>query len=404
MDHPDEQDQTTIQIDTPPPPVASFPPVAMRRPRRIFSGVASIAALLMLILLARSLAAYRVAPIGVVAMLASTSTATPVPTEVDAQTAIYTPYGLRSVAMVSATDVWAVGEDNNPSSQSGQSSTPYSNAFLHFDGVTWKHAQMTPNYMMSSICMLSSSEGWAAGGNAIMHYSGGHWMVDSIDHSGQYETLNAITMVSTSEGWAVGATGDGQITTSVILHYANGHWTRVAIPSVSSLNILRAISMASPDDGWAVGSNYTGGETSVVFHYSGGEWKHVTVGEPGPLYDISALSPDNVWAVGASNPATGPGFILHYAHGVWRTVHSPTINILHTITMRSQSEGWIGGDGAAILHYDGTSWQQVSPTIHHVGMMSVSVIGDEGWATGSNVLLHLHNGVWAPYIFPPANT
>ncbi|MGZ3715088.1 MAG: hypothetical protein ACXVA4_06705, partial [Ktedonobacterales bacterium] len=160
------------------------------------------------------------------------------------------------------------------------------------------------------------------------------------------------------------------------------------------------------DDGWIVGSDYDAGETGAALHYSGGEWKRVDVGVPGPLYGISALSPDDVWAVGASNPGTGPGFILHYSHGAWQTVPSPTPNILHAVTMRSPAEGWIGGDGAAILHYDGVRWTQVSPTIHGVGLLSVSVMGAEGWATGwaggTSVLLRYHNGVWTPYVFPTA--
>lgn len=301
--------------------------------------------------------------------------------------------------MVSANDVWAVGVDYNQSAQSSQVSV-----FMHFDGVSWKRVPTTFEYPMAKICMLSSGEGWAVGGNAILHYSGGRWVVDTVDHSGQYEQLNAITMISADEGWAVGSAGDGQTTTSIILHYAHGRWTRAVIPSVSSLNILRAISMSSSGDGWAVGEDYAGMESSVALHYSGGQWKQVDVGENGPLYGVAALSPDEAWAVGASNPGTGPGFILHYSFGVWRVVPSPTPNILHAITMHSQSEGWIGGDGAVILHFDGTTWTRVSPTIHQVGMLSVAVMGNDGWATGSDVMLRLHKGVWAPYVLKPANT
>ena len=397
MDRSDEQDQASAQVES--SSTLAPPPVATGRRRPLFTGVASIAALLMFVLLARSLAAYHVVPLGVVAQPTHTPTATPVATVGAAQTAVYSEYNLMSLAMASANDVWAVGMDYNQPAQSSHVSV-----FMHFDGVTWKRVPTTFDYPMASICMLPSGEGWAAGGNAILHYTGSRWVVDSIDHGGQYEQLNAVTMISADEGWAVGSTNDGQMPQALILHYAHGKWTRVSIAGGISFSSLRAISMSSRDDGWIVGSDYSGMESSMALHYSGGEWKRVEVGERGPLYGVSALSSDEAWAVGAANPGTGPGFILHYLRGTWEVVPSPTPNILHAITMRSPSEGWIGGDGAAILHYDGTMWARVSPTIHQVGVLSVSVMGSDGWATGSGVLLRFHNGVWAPYAIPVANT
>lgn len=398
MDHLDEQNQMTVKVDAPSPVMA--PPLVAKRPRYMFSGIASIAALLLLVLLARSLVAYHVSPLGVVAK-ATVAPMVTLPATTAAQAAIYGPYNLTSLAMVSANDAWAVGSDYNHSGPSSHVSV-----FLHFDGVTWRRMPTTFDYAMTSICMLSSGEGWAVGGNAILHYTGGRWVVDTIDHSGQSETLNAITMVSPSEGWAVGATSDNQTGLhSLILHYLHRQWTQVSVPNDkdAALGSLRAISMVSPDDGWIVGSDYARGETNIVLHYSGGIWNHVDVGVPGPLYGVSALSADDVWAVGASNPGTGPGFILHYSQGIWHTVPSPTPNILHAITMNSSSDGWIGGDGAAVLHYDGARWIQVSSTIHGVGLLSISVRGNEGWATGwasgNSVLLRFHNGAWTPYPF-----
>lgn len=78
MDRPDAQDQTTIQVNT---PVLSSPPATTGRRRRLFSGVASIAALITFVLLVRSLAAYHVAPLGVVAQPTQTPTATPPATD-----------------------------------------------------------------------------------------------------------------------------------------------------------------------------------------------------------------------------------------------------------------------------------------------------------------------------------
>lgn len=80
MDHSYEQDQTTIQVDAPPSEIVS-PPFAAGCSRFIFSGGASIAALLIFVLLVRSLAAYHVTPLGVVPQPTNTPTAVPTATE-----------------------------------------------------------------------------------------------------------------------------------------------------------------------------------------------------------------------------------------------------------------------------------------------------------------------------------
>ena len=65
------------------------------------------------------------------------------------------------------------------------------------------------------IAMVSASEGWAVGSDGlIVHDLGGAWTQAP---SPTDQTLESITMVSPTEGWAVGDQG-------TILHYANGAW------------------------------------------------------------------------------------------------------------------------------------------------------------------------------------
>lgn len=68
---------------------------------------------------------------------------------------------------------------------------------------------------LNGIAMVSASEGWAIGSDGlIVHDLGGAWTQVS---SPTDQTLESIAMVSPTEGWAVGDQG-------TILHYFNGAW------------------------------------------------------------------------------------------------------------------------------------------------------------------------------------
>ncbi len=71
--------------------------------------------------------------------------------------------------------------------------------------------------------------------------------------------LSSIAMISASEGWAVGWGG-------TILHYANGRWSTVNSPNG---NHLYSIAMVSASEGWAVGVGTANG--SNILHYAGGQ-------------------------------------------------------------------------------------------------------------------------------------
>jgi hypothetical protein len=96
-------------------------------------------------------------------------------------------------------------------------------------------------------------------------------------------TLSSVSMVSSSEGWAVGnyaplENASGTPTsqdkaTAVLYHFLNGTWTRtdVAVNAPGETHSL-AISMDSPTDGWAVGERlvFANGQiATLLLHYDG---------------------------------------------------------------------------------------------------------------------------------------
>src|SRR5258708_7063184 len=123
---------------------------------------------------------------------------------------------------------------------------------------------------MYSVAMLSATEGWAVGspngytggqGNngIILHYLNGSWT--QVASPATPNPLESVAKVSVQEGWAVGGGG-------TILHYVNKQWVSQASPTTSGLS---SIAMVTSSEGWAVGDN-------TILHYSAGRWTQVYTG------------------------------------------------------------------------------------------------------------------------------
>lgn len=167
-------------------------------------------------------------------------------------------------------EVWITAVDGSEPGFDGDDPA----AILHYDGHRWAREQISlANDRLLGLAMVSASEGWAVGYDPggtrvhhtgpqqglIVHYHNGVWQPQSAFASpsdNAFFYLSAIAMVSASEGWAVGQEG-------VIVHYLNGAWTKVQSPTHQA---LQSITMTSPAEGWAVGDNGT------ILHYLHGVW------------------------------------------------------------------------------------------------------------------------------------
>lgn len=120
------------------------------------------------------------------------------------------------------------------------------------NGVWIREPSSASHNTLTSVAMVSPTEGWAVGDNGnIIHQMDGTWTaVNRLTN----EFLTSVAMVSANEGWAVGNSG-------TILHYTNGAWTRIKGPNADSLN---AVAMVSANEGWAVGNGMYGG---TILHY-----------------------------------------------------------------------------------------------------------------------------------------
>ena len=288
---------------------------------------------------------------------------------------------LNSVAMVSRVEGWAVG---------GKGMSPngilYGPFILRWNGTVWNQASISDagpiNYDLRSIAMVSANEGWAVGGadafGAVLRWDGNTW---SRWHTGD-ANLRSLATLSPTDVRAVGSYHDCAVVpcdvASAMCHW-NGiawleeyddHWYR-----------LNSVAMVSPDDGWAVG------QSGEIKHWDGSKWTDVGgYDSSSTLNSVVMVSADDGWAVGYS------GRILHWDGTRWSQTNSPVIDNLNSVAMVSPNDGWAVGDSGRILHWDGNSWVEVSSPVTEALKSVTIVSANEGWAAGAGgVILHYTN-------------
>ena len=230
------------------------------------------------------------------------------------------PYpGIRHLAIVSPTDIWAVGDGG---------------VIWRYDGTDWRIAPSPalPTYFtgrnpndtpqqahavvtLYGVQFLSPSEGWSIGGltafshdfafsdldsgnpaltfptpASIEHYRDGAWQVAQTFRGSYYgpqgsrgapafTCLSMTTARGSVDGW-VGGVWVHQLPThteadlppnyygsTLLLRYHDGQWTFAAAPDVG---FIYAIDTLSPDEAWAAGDK-------GLLHYTQGRWSLVTV-------------------------------------------------------------------------------------------------------------------------------
>ncbi|HEX8033459.1 MAG TPA: anti-sigma factor [Ktedonobacterales bacterium] len=273
-----------------------------------------------------------------------------------------------------------------------------------------------------SISMVSASDGWAVAtlrnsitarfDSTLLHYTNGHWELFGNVYTNDY--LKDISMDSHDDGWAVGdhwtSVGNTDQYTSVVLHYSGGHWSQIQTPNFQfQAYKVRAFSPSQVVVLTTLSDNNNGSIRfrSALERYDNSAWTESV--SPEGLGDMTVLSADNIWAL-----AIDKVHVLHYVNGQWTTytiagVPSGQSVAPSSISMLSDSEGWVGGFNNTtqhmfLAHFDGHTWTQVAGPATS-GPMLINTIAmlspEEGWAGGGEggepshaSLLHYIHGQW----------
>jgi len=429
----------------------SIPPRLPRRSWRLATGAASLAAVLVISLLAGLIFVSHGRP-----QSASNKHATSTPAIVPGS-----QVSLTAIGMSSATDGWAIGRQMAANANGGSSDDPA--YVLHYTGGTWAQVRNTPlKSDVTAIKMLSASDGWAVG-NRVYHYDGVSWREVSLPVATQF---HAIAAISPNNIWIAGdgtwsGSADGNVT---ILHYDGTKWMRQATPRLSDFFSITSLSMVSPTEGWAVGSATLDGSkgwyppTGAILHYVNGVWRMAKTLPAMNLQTISMGSASDGWVGGnmvtfsktGQLPQTESPYetdtpkLWHYTGGRWAEVNTPRSNRLpegapsegqiSSITMFSATEGWMFGQldygmqslddstalGPEAFRLEQGRWVQVqTPTIQQRRSTYMSQIvflaPDEFWSVGTSLwstgipsglgsgytptvtplIVHYKDGVWS---------
>lgn len=252
---------------------------------------------------------------------------------------------LHTVAAVSHSNVWAVGETRN---SSGSAST----LIEHWNGHSWQIVSSpnasgsTSSFLLGVATVPHDEDVWAVGASfnsagafqaLIERWNGHMWqIVPSTAPAGG--DLSGVAAVSHNDVWAV---GDFEVSIGhlrVLIEHWNGH-TWQAVPGVnpagSSSVFLNGVTVVSHNNVWAVGNafNTTGSCQNLIEHWNGHAWSIVPSANLGGLTcfffnSVSAVPHDEdaVWAVGNALGANSSTVTLieRWNGHTWRIVPSPT--------------------------------------------------------------------------------
>ena len=310
---------------------------------------------------------------------------------------------LSDLAVVSANDIWAVGNQGNGTSQ-------IDTLIEHWNGSSWSvvpspNGIYPINYLIS-VSAVSSTDVWAAGytyngivsdaksQNLTLHWNGSVWsVVPSPNRTVPENRLLGVVAISANDVWAVGDTYDYTRFKSLTMHWNGSAWSIVSSPNPgSSFTSLHGLAALASNDVWAVGTQQDFQEQTLAMHWDGTSWKVVSTPNVGPygnnLLQVSAGSPTDIWAVGYHLTVVGfsepyQTTALHYDGTSWTAVTTPDVNqnnnYLFDVVSLAPDDAWAVGFydtltalNTMIQHWDGSAWTIVeSPSPEAVHQRAV---------------------------------
>jgi hypothetical protein len=321
---------------------------------------------------------------------------------------------LQAVAGSAPTNAWAVG-----SRWTGSQTVTL---IQHWDGVRWRTVPSPSpgganGSYLEGVSVVSAADVWAVGNyyaNAALtdvntlveHWDGTSWTTVASPSPKGYVDLAAVSAVSASDAWAVGVQRTPRETTTLVEHWDGSQWSRVANPIPAGPEQLFGVSAISATNAWAVG-HYTDGSQdyqALVEHWDGTSWSVVDSPSPGPgvveLRGVTAVTAHDAWAVGSYTGHTlskTKTFVEHWDGTGWNKLPSPSPSAdssLWGVSAESAKDAWAVGSFAygsegftktLVLHWDGTAWTKTSsPTPGGDGrLLGVSAVStSDAWGVG----------------------
>lgn len=337
-------------------------------------------------------------------------TTVPSPSEVPGDNYLY------GVDASGASDVWAVGAFSFP-----HGGTRHGLVF-RYDGVAWRvvpRAGLPGDEALRAVDVVSAADVWVVGdrragiiGSATVaaHWDGTAWTREPTPN-GNPNGFNNLNGVAAAGGtvWAVGTYVDPNSSLNrrkLILQRTGGGWRVSAAPTATAYETLAAVDATGPADAWAVGSassNIQSGPLApLALRWNGTGWASMSLPATGStaLTGVDARTPSDVWAVGSSRGADGAQPYVARFDGVsWRRVATPTFagggELTDVVALSPSTAVAVGRSNGAplVLRWNGTSWtRETTPASSNPFVTGAAAGGpDAVWAVGYRFELNAYS-------------
>jgi hypothetical protein len=240
------------------------------------------------------------------------------------------PNYLESVATLGPNNAWAVGYSGNSDS--------YHPIILHWDGTAWTSVAAPAilnetSAEILSIAAVSATDIWAVGdygdrnsvAGAILHWNGNEWGVAKTIYPTYYagSYLSSVVARSANDVWAIGVQGTLSGVRDMQLRWNGSDWQEVSDINAQQgrFNLYTYdVAFAPSGDRWLVGVR---DNQPLIMHYTGSTLE--TTGNELRQLDynflngVTATGPTEAWAVGYSRTSDSQQYrplMLHTVNGV----------------------------------------------------------------------------------------
>ncbi|WP_329002855.1 hypothetical protein OHA18_06625 [Kribbella sp. NBC_00709] len=254
---------------------------------------------------------------------------------------------LESVAVGTATNVWAVGEDRTDP----EKTKPLA---MHWNGTKWQVVKppAVPTGSFDDVVVAPDKSVWVAGWAnvggteraVVYRYAGGKWQAL---YAGLETSINGnvLAVLSANNAWLGLNAG--------LAHFDGKRWTLVKDLPVDGSQIPTGIAAAGPKNIWLVGVRYASGIAPLALHYNGTKWAQVPVPTGmAQLYDV-VLRNNSPVAVGerfeGADSEIAKPFVLQLSGSKFVTAPAPsaptgTLTAITTTKDRTWTVGMTAAD------------------------------------------------------------
>lgn len=283
-------------------------------------------------------------------------------------------------------DVWASGFDG---------------LVLHFDGTTWRRRDRVVPGNLFALSGGDVGELWALEGRfdvapAVYNVVRGDGTTfEAVDVGAEPDEIpRRLFAVGPGDLWLTGRFGEDRLESfGMARHFDGSTWSLVG----SGLGDNLVSAWGTANDMFFVGTT-DGGFFGIASHWIDGTWAESDYPDP-ILIDVWGSSATDVWAIGTGTEA------LHYDGSSWVEVSVGTDDastILQRIWGSSATDVWaVGYRGYAgtpaqgvIVHFDGVAWSLRSDSPAEPLYAIWGSGPDDVWAGGGGAIVHYQAGAW----------